>query len=118
MCGALLAYDAAGGASPYAGLDVERVFAAVEPLTERRTLEVSPFVAAWHPAVDAWDRPREPAFFGKDFKRALTSPPPAPRRPTACAPQAGQRQTKRTSFQPLEMDQLSTVLDTSVLVAL
>lgn len=73
VCGALVAYDAAAGASPYAGLDVERVFAAVGLLAERRTLEVSPFVSAWHPAVDAWDRPREPTFFGKDLKRALMS---------------------------------------------
>jgi hypothetical protein len=73
VCGALVAYDAAAGISPYAGLDVERVFAAVELLAERRTLEVTPFVAAWHPAVDAWDRPREPAFFGRNLKRALVS---------------------------------------------
>lgn len=51
VCGALLAYDAASGRNPFGGLDVERVFAAVELLAERDTLEVSPFVAAWHPAV-------------------------------------------------------------------
>ena len=56
VCGALMAYDSAGGASPYAGLDIERVFAAVQLLAERRTLEVTPFVAAWHPAVDAHDQ--------------------------------------------------------------
>lgn len=73
VCGALIAYDAAEGASPYEGLDVERVFAAVELLAERRTLEVSPFVSAWHPAVDTWDETRapDPAFFDRHLKEAL-----------------------------------------------
>lgn len=66
-----MAYDAAAGGSPYEGLDVERVFAAVELLAERRTLEVSPFVSAWHPAVDAWDRPGLPPFFDRKLKHAL-----------------------------------------------
>jgi hypothetical protein len=56
VCGALLAYDSAQGSSPFDSLDVERVFSAVELLSERRTLEVTPFVSSWHPAVDAWDR--------------------------------------------------------------
>ena len=43
VCGALIAHDAAEeGKSPYEGLDVERVFAAVELLAERRDLEVTP----------------------------------------------------------------------------
>jgi hypothetical protein len=73
VCGALMLYDAARGASPYDGLDVERVFAAVELLAERHELEVSPFVSSWHPAVDAWDETsREvPAFWDQDFARAL-----------------------------------------------
>jgi hypothetical protein len=56
VCGALAAYDASRGQNPYAGLDVERVFAAVELLARRKELEVTPFVAAWHPSVDEWDR--------------------------------------------------------------
>jgi hypothetical protein len=59
VCGALLAYDSAQGSSPFDSLDIERVFSAVELLAERRTLEVTPFVSSWHPAVDAWDRPRQ-----------------------------------------------------------
>jgi hypothetical protein len=57
VCGALLAYDSGHGSSPFESLDIERVFSAVELLAERRTLEVTPFVASWHPAVDGWDRP-------------------------------------------------------------
>lgn len=38
VCGALLAYDAASGKNPFTGLDVERVFAAVELLAERNVL--------------------------------------------------------------------------------
>jgi hypothetical protein len=57
VCATLLAFDAAEtGASPFESLDVERVFAAVELLARRRDLEVTPFVGAWHPAVDAVER--------------------------------------------------------------
>jgi hypothetical protein len=56
VCGALTAYDASKGENPYTGLDVERVFAAVELLARRKDLEVTPFVSAWHPSVDEWDR--------------------------------------------------------------
>jgi hypothetical protein len=74
VCGAMIAYDGAKGASPFEQLDVERVFAAVELLAERDTLEVSPFVASWHPAVDAWDHgpPSRPASFDRGLQRALT----------------------------------------------
>lgn len=73
VCGALMLYDAARGASPYEGLDVERVFAAVGLLAERDELEVSPFVSSWHPAVDLWDRKSKqiPAFWDRDLTRAL-----------------------------------------------
>jgi hypothetical protein len=77
VCGALIAYDGAGGSSPFDNLDVERVFAAVQLLAERRTLEVTPFVASWHPAVDAWDRRAAPsvAFFDKRLGDALLENP-------------------------------------------
>lgn len=73
VCGSLLQYDAARGRSPYEGLDVERVFAAVGLLAERQSLEVSPFVASWHPAVDLWDQRRSevPPFWDQEFGRAL-----------------------------------------------
>ena len=67
-----MAYDGAAGTNPYAGLDVERVFAAVELLAERRTLEVTPFVSAWHPAVDAHDRNAQlPSFWDRKLRDAL-----------------------------------------------
>ncbi len=71
VCGALMAYDAAQGDSPYTGLDVERVISAIDLLAERRDLEVTPFVASWHPAVDAWDRPRVASFAGRNLQDAL-----------------------------------------------
>jgi hypothetical protein len=62
VCGALIAYDAANGASPFEELDVERVVTAVRLLADRRSLEVSPFVWAWHPNVEELDLDdREPA---------------------------------------------------------
>lgn len=73
VCGTLIAYDTAQGRDPYAGLDVERVFTAVELLAERRDLEVTPFVAAWHPAVDHWDRGKPDPFFDEKFGEALVS---------------------------------------------
>lgn len=76
VCGALLAHDGAEGGNPFSGLDVERVFAAVELLAERNTLEVSPFVASWHRAVDALDTPNASIIgnFNHHFERALTQP--------------------------------------------
>lgn len=78
VCASLMAHDAATeGQSPFTGLDVERVFTAVELLAERNKLEVTPFVASWHPAVDAWDtRPKSaPPFFNSQLQQAIASSP-------------------------------------------
>jgi len=72
VCGSLVAYDAAAGSDPFAGLDVERVFAAIELLARRRDLEVSPFVSTWHPAVETWDRPRSLSFWSRDLHKSLS----------------------------------------------
>jgi hypothetical protein len=53
---ATLIADQAARGNPSQELHVEHVFSAVQLLAERSTLEVTPFVAAWHPAVDALDR--------------------------------------------------------------
>jgi len=75
VCGALLAYDAASGKNPFTGLDVERVFAAVELLAERNVLQVTPFVASWHPAVDALDTTKaRVANFDRQLSEALALP--------------------------------------------
>jgi hypothetical protein len=74
VCGALIAYDSARGRSVYTGLDVERVFAAIELLAERNELEVTPFVASWHPAVDVWDRVGSEPFFDQHLASALREP--------------------------------------------
>jgi SIR2-like domain len=74
VCATISAYDAATkGSNPYDSLDVERVFAAVELLAERRELEVTPFVASWLAAVDAWDQaqPHGMAFFDNNLQRAI-----------------------------------------------
>jgi hypothetical protein len=79
VCASLMAHDAAtAGQSPsFAGLDVERVFTAVELLAERRELEITPFVASWHPGVDAWDAASAsaPTFFDGELKKAILSSP-------------------------------------------
>jgi hypothetical protein len=71
VCAALVLYESSSGASPYVGLDIERVFAAVELLRERRELEVSPFVSSWHPGVDAWDRPSTVGF-NSEFQQLIS----------------------------------------------
>lgn len=73
VCASLIQYDAARGTNPYDGLDVERVFSAVQMLSQRDELEISPFVLSWHPAVDRRSRPELPAFFGAHFKEAVLS---------------------------------------------
>lgn len=78
VCASLMAHDAATlGQSPYSGLDVERVFSAVELLGERNELEVTPFVASWHPAVDGWDTPARstPMSFNRQLQNALLDSP-------------------------------------------
>lgn len=72
--GALIAHDTARDARPDAGVDVERLFAAVQMLADRDNLEVAPFVAAWAPALDSFEPPQAfPGFFDKDFARAFES---------------------------------------------
>jgi SIR2-like protein len=71
VCGQLMAHQAVSGKSPYEGIDVERVFSAVELLAERSKLEVTPFVSSWHPAINTWDRPSLPTGFDSDLAAAL-----------------------------------------------
>jgi SIR2-like protein len=73
VCAELMADDAAReGRSPFDSLDVERVFAAIRLLAERQSLEVSPFVASWNPAVDALDAPSQiPPFLDRDIRESI-----------------------------------------------
>jgi hypothetical protein len=62
--GALVGYRSSMGLDPYAGIDVEELFAAVQSLGNRKSVEVAPFVT-WSPALagigrspstpDTWD---------------------------------------------------------------
>jgi SIR2-like domain len=82
VCAALMAYDAQEGANPFDGIDVERVFAALQLLQERQhDLEISPFVASWQPAVDGLDPPQRGSLgvFDKGLKEALDRRFPASR---------------------------------------
>lgn len=79
VCASLMAHDAATrGQSPFTGLDVERVFTAIELLAERDDLEVTPFVASWRQGVDLWDSNRfsgGPGRFNKRLQEALLDSP-------------------------------------------
>jgi hypothetical protein len=61
VCQVLRHYDAVRGARTLA-LDVERVFAAVELLSERKALEVTPFVESWQRGADDRDGLSEPIY--------------------------------------------------------
>ena len=72
--GALVAHDTAAGASPYAGIDVERLFSAVQMLGNRGAVEVAPFVAAWSPILDSiGPEGRFPTSFDRDLREAITN---------------------------------------------
>ncbi len=71
VCGALKAYNTSRQASYLEGLDVEFVVSAVSLLASRREHEATPFVSAWHPAIEEIDLPRAPAFFDNAVKEAL-----------------------------------------------
>src|SRR3954453_17786314 len=66
VCSALIGHRGVQGVSPFADLDVERVFSAVRLLAERRDHEAAPFVYAWNPGVDSFDGPPQgsPPCFG------------------------------------------------------
>jgi|NGEPerStandDraft_6_1074524.scaffolds.fasta_scaffold124741_3 hypothetical protein len=72
--GALIAHDTAVGASPYAGIDVERLFSAVQMLGNRDAVEVAPFIAAWSPILDSiGPEGRFPTSFDRDLREAITN---------------------------------------------
>jgi SIR2-like domain len=72
--GALIAHDTAVGASPYAGIDVERLFSAVQMLGNRDAVELAPFIAAWSPILDSiGPEGRFPTSFDRDLREAITN---------------------------------------------
>lgn len=75
--GAIIAHDAARGLPVFQGVDVERLFSAVQMLAERDSLEIAPFVRNWDPALDALGTRRLPSFFSKDFNAAIGSQYPS-----------------------------------------
>src|ERR1700680_2127496 len=51
ICGAIIGHKSADGTDPYAAIDVEEMFSAVELLAERSSLEIAPFVQTWDPRL-------------------------------------------------------------------
>ncbi len=70
VIGSIIAHETRLGASPYAGVDVERAFSAIKMLSERNRLEVAPFVGNWTD-TSLTSRNTLPAFWGKNFKKAM-----------------------------------------------
>lgn len=77
VAGQLLSHEGVQGHSPFAALDVERLMTAIELLADRRTLELSAFVYAWHPTVAAIESEEGSGFgsnrLAEDIKRGLVS---------------------------------------------
>lgn len=70
--GAMIANDTGRGLGAFSGIDVERLFSAVQMLAQRDEVELSPFVASWNPALEAVGRSRGmPSFFGKNLKEEI-----------------------------------------------
>lgn len=71
VCGALIKYDTDRGGSPTDLPDIELVVSAVELLSQRDSLEVSPFVDAWDPMVDMKGVSPFPPGFDEDFSARI-----------------------------------------------
>jgi hypothetical protein len=69
--GAMVAHDTARGRSAYAGIDIERLFSAVEMLSARDDLEIAPFVSSWVSGLQQIGAGTFPSFWAKNFKKAL-----------------------------------------------
>jgi hypothetical protein len=57
VCNALEMHMAALGHTRSYAPDIERVLDAAQQLGERNDLELTPFVASWHPAIEALEMP-------------------------------------------------------------
>lgn len=74
IIGAIIAHDTGRGGDAFEGVDVERVFAAVQMLAHRNELEIAPFVTAWNGSIDSASAPPPtlPSFWERDFREAIT----------------------------------------------
>lgn len=75
IIGAIIAHDTGRGGQAFDGVDVERVFAAVQMLARRDQLEIAPFVTSWNRAIDsaAAVTPALPAFWDKHFVEEIAT---------------------------------------------
>lgn len=74
VVGAMVAHDTRNGARPDILPGIERVVSAVELLSKRDELEVTPFVRAWNPdAAGGSSRWHKDSAFGRDIKRQILS---------------------------------------------
>lgn len=69
--GAITAHDTARGGGAFDGVDVERLFSAVQMLAERDNLEIAPFVASWSPALNRIGAGEMPSLWARKFRREL-----------------------------------------------
>lgn len=77
VVGGLLFQKGSTGESPYDGVNIEDVFNAIQMLSERQTLEATPFMGSWHPLVEELDV-FEPDWAPKMFAHATNFYPSTP----------------------------------------
>lgn len=56
VCSQLLAHDAAHASGPQGGVDIERVFEALESLGRRNDMAIAPFLTGWQRDIEALER--------------------------------------------------------------
>jgi hypothetical protein len=72
VIGAMVAHGTGRGSGAFDGINVERVFSAVQMLARRDELEIAPFVSAWNQNLEHLDASRNlPAFWGSNFKKEV-----------------------------------------------
>jgi hypothetical protein len=72
VIGALIRHDTAKDGSAFAGVDVERVFAAVTALADRESQDLAAFVERWDRSLDGFaSETSGSAFWDRDLHRAI-----------------------------------------------
>lgn len=71
--GAMTAHDTAHGQGAFDGIDVERLFSAIQMLADRENLEIAPFVASWNRALDQIGSGKLPTGWSRQFRQEFGS---------------------------------------------
>ncbi|HUW77502.1 MAG TPA: SIR2 family protein [Candidatus Nanopelagicaceae bacterium] len=72
VIGAMIAYDTGRESGVFDGINVERVFSAIQMLARRDELEIAPFVSAWNKNLEHFgSSPSLPPFWASNFRKEM-----------------------------------------------